>query len=191
MKGRIRYLGSKGNNWTDSTQRELFMLRQSWSLCWRNTHPIPEVTYTHVCMLGCFSCVWLFVTLWTVAHQAPLSMGLSMQEYWSELPFPSPGDLPDPGIELTSLALQADSLWLSHQGSPEVMEANAILRLVLPCHLPRIASLTILKILLNHCWFKMCVNFYCTAKLLSYTHAHTHIVFFISFPLWFITRYWV
>ena len=51
------------------------------------------------------SCVWLFVTPWTVAHQAPLSMGFSRQEYWSGLPFPSPGDLPDPGIETGSPAL--------------------------------------------------------------------------------------
>ena len=45
--------------------------------------------------------VQLFVTLWTVAHQAPLSMGFSRQGCWSRLPFPSPGDLPDPGIETT------------------------------------------------------------------------------------------
>ena len=51
-------------------------------------------------------CVWLSETPWTVAHQATLSMGFSRQEYWSELPFPSPEDLPDPG----SPALQADSL---------------------------------------------------------------------------------
>ena len=43
--------------------------------------------------------VLLFVTSWTVAHQGPLSMGFSRQEYWRELPFPPPGDLPDPGIE--------------------------------------------------------------------------------------------
>ena len=49
----------------------------------------------------------LFVTLWTVAHQAPLSMGFSRQEYWSGLPFPTPGDLPNPGIEAESLALEA------------------------------------------------------------------------------------
>jgi len=46
-----------------------------------------------------------FVTPWTLAHQAPLSMEFSRQEYWSELPFPSPGDLPDPGIKLASPAL--------------------------------------------------------------------------------------
>ena len=50
------------------------------------------------------------VTIWTVAHQAPLSMGFSRQEYWSGLPFPSPGDLPHPGIKLRSPALQADAL---------------------------------------------------------------------------------
>ena len=54
--------------------------------------------------------VRLFATLWTVAHQAPLSMGFSRQEYWSGLPFPSPGDLPDPGIEPGSPTLEADAL---------------------------------------------------------------------------------
>ena len=50
------------------------------------------------------------MTPWTVAHQAPLSMGFSRQEYWSGLPFPSLGDLPDPGIKPGSPAWQADSL---------------------------------------------------------------------------------
>ena len=54
--------------------------------------------------------VQLFVTPWTVAYQAPPSMGFSRQECWSGLPFPSPGDLPDPGIEPGSSALQADAL---------------------------------------------------------------------------------
>ena len=52
----------------------------------------------------------LFVTPWTVAYQAPPSMGFSRQEYWSGLPFPSPGDLPDPGIEPRSPTFQADAL---------------------------------------------------------------------------------
>ena len=55
------------------------------------------------------SCVRLFVTPWTVAHQAPLSVGFSSQEYWSGLPFPPPGDLPDPWIEPMSPVLQVDS----------------------------------------------------------------------------------
>ena len=56
---------------------------------------------------------YTFATLWYVAHQAPLSMGFSRKEYWSALPFPSPGDFPDPGIESMSPTLQVDSLPLS------------------------------------------------------------------------------
>ena len=56
------------------------------------------------------SCIWLFMTLWTVARQAPLSTEFSRQGYCSELPFPSAGDLPNRGIEPESSALQADSL---------------------------------------------------------------------------------
>ena len=65
---------------------------QSW------VNPWPRCTQS-------LSSVWLLATLWTVAHQAPLSVGLSRQEYWSGLPFP--GDLPDPGIESTSSASPA------------------------------------------------------------------------------------
>ena len=71
--------------------------------------------------LKLFSRVPLFATPWTVAYQAFPSMGFSRQEYHSGLPFPSPGELPDPGIKPTFPALQADSLpsvyHLSHQGS--------------------------------------------------------------------------
>ena len=56
-------------------------------------------------MLSCFIRVRLFVTPWTVANQAPLSMGFSRQEYWSGLPFPTPGDLPDLEMEPVSPAL--------------------------------------------------------------------------------------
>ena len=56
-----------------------------------------------VCVLSCFTCVRLFVSLWTVTHKAPLSMGFSRQAYWSGLPGPSPEDLPHPGIKPTSL----------------------------------------------------------------------------------------
>ena len=61
--------------------------------------------------------VRLFATPWTVAYQA-LSMGFSRQEYWSELPFRSPEDLPDPGIEPRSPALQADALPSEPPGKP-------------------------------------------------------------------------
>ena len=56
-----------------------------------------------MCVLNRFSPVWLFATSWTVAHEAPLSMGFSRQEHWSGLPCPSPGDLPNPGIKSVSL----------------------------------------------------------------------------------------
>ena len=63
--------------------------------------------------------VWLFVTPWTVGYQAPPSMGFSRQEHWSGLPFPSPEDLPDSGIEPRSPALQADALISKPPGKPK------------------------------------------------------------------------
>ena len=69
--------------------------------------------------------VQFFVTPWTVAHQASLSMGFPRQGYWSRLLFPSPGNLLDPGIELMSSAWQADSLSLSHLGSPKLSLVKA------------------------------------------------------------------
>ena len=74
-----------------------------------------------VCVLSCFRHVQFFVALWAVAHQASLPVGFSKQEYWSGLPCPPPGDLPDPGIEPRSPVsppLQANSLPLSHRRSP-------------------------------------------------------------------------
>ena len=64
--------------------------------------------------------VRLFATPWTVAYQAPTSMGFSRQEYWSGLPFPSPGDLPDPGIEPWCPAFQADALTSEPPGKPKI-----------------------------------------------------------------------
>ena len=72
------------------------------------------MTLEHCTHAQLFSRVQLFVTLWTVAHQAPLSMGFSRQQYWSGLPLPPPGDLPNPGTEPASLV----SLQLNHPGSP-------------------------------------------------------------------------
>ena len=66
--------------------------------------------------------VWLFATPWTVAHQDSPSMGFSRQEYWNQLPFPSPGDLPDPGIEPGSPTLQADALLSEPPGKPHYRE---------------------------------------------------------------------
>ena len=76
-----------------------------------------------VMLLVAKSCPTL-CTLKTVAHQDPLSMEFSRQEYWSGLPFPSPGDLPDPGIEPRFPTLQADALLYELPGKPNVMECQ-------------------------------------------------------------------
>ena len=78
---------------------------------------------THV--LSWFSCVWLFGTPWTIACQAPLSMGFSRQESWSGLPFLSPGDLSNPGIEPRSPALQMDSLPAEPTQKPHSLSHSA------------------------------------------------------------------
>ena len=70
------------------------------------------------------SCVRLFAIPWTVAYQAPQSTEFSRQEYWSGLPFPSPGDLPSPGIETGSPALRADALL----SEPVVLNKNVFLQ---------------------------------------------------------------
>ena len=80
---------------------------------------LGEVIIALCCaVLSHFSHVQLRVTLWTAAHQAPLSTGFFRQEYWSGLPCPPPGDLPDPGIEPSSPTLQEDSLPSEPPGKP-------------------------------------------------------------------------
>ena len=91
-------------------------------------------------MLSCFSHVRFFTTLWSIAHQAPLSMGFSRQEYWSRLPFPFLGDLPNPGVEPKPLYLlhcQAGSLPLVPPGKP----CNSFPELAAPPDLPFVYSL--------------------------------------------------
>ena len=78
----------------------------------------PSSIVTLKVKVNSLSRVWLFAALWTVTYQAPLSMEFSRQEYWSGLPFPSPGDLPDPGIEPGSPALQVDPLISEPPGKP-------------------------------------------------------------------------
>ena len=75
--------------------------------------------FTWGAVLSHFSRVRLFATLWTVARQAPLSVGFSRQTYWSGLPCPSPGDLPNPGVEPESPASQADSSLSEPPGKPQ------------------------------------------------------------------------
>ena len=81
------------------------------------------IKISDTCVLSHFNCVPLFVTLWTVACQAPLSMGFPWQEQWSGLPQPPPEDLPHPGIKPmspVSPALQADSLLTEPPGKPNL-----------------------------------------------------------------------
>ena len=73
------------------------------------------------------------MTPWTIACQTPLSMGFSRQEYWNELPFPSPGDLPNPGIKPRSPALQADSLPTEIRGKPKTLQIHHIVCVWVSC----------------------------------------------------------
>ena len=83
-----------------------------------NSLPGANISWKSKVKVKSLSRVRLFATPWTIAHQAPPSMGFSRQEYWSGLPFPSPGDLPDPGIQPTSPALEADALTSEPPGKP-------------------------------------------------------------------------
>ena len=89
------------------------------------------------------SCVQLFVTPWTVPCQTPVSMAYSRQEYWSRLSFPSPGDLPYPGIEPRSPALQADALTSEPPGKRNTKECSKYYTIALTSH----TSKVMLKIL--------------------------------------------
>ena len=114
------------------------------------------------CTVLLLSHVWLFATPWTVARQAPLSMGFSRQEDWSGFPCPPPGDLPNPGMELRSPTLQEDSL---------------------PTELP--GKLNYSVVLITAAQQSDSVTH-------THTHTHTYIYSFsCSFPLWFIMGYWI
>ena len=98
----------------------LFSLFYFCLFSWLLENSLAAYLLRAYCVLRRFSRVRLPTTPWTVAHQAPLSMGLSRQESWNELPFLPPGDLPNTGIEPESSAFparQTDSLLLSHWGS--------------------------------------------------------------------------
>ena len=113
-------------------------LRERWEEGWRAREEIyvylqlihadiwqKPTQYCKAIVLSHFSHFRFFVTPWTAECQAPLSMGFPRQEYWSGVPFPSPGDLPDPGIEPGSAALQADSLPSDPLGKPTVKQLSS------------------------------------------------------------------
>ena len=86
----------KQPSWRDTSS--IFAFDPHSYLCPESKAQLHSEVCVHACALSCFSCVWLCVTLWTAAWQISLSMGFSRQEYWSGLPCPPPGDLPDSGI---------------------------------------------------------------------------------------------
>ena len=106
----------------------LISVEERWFMVLRFPLHTPRVsTISIMCVCLVASCLQLFVIPWTVAHQAPLSTGFPRQGYCTGLPFPSLGDLPDPGIKLGSLALQVDSLPLSHQGSQRRLSTEELM----------------------------------------------------------------
>ena len=90
-------------------------------------HLVPSFLKGERKKVKSLSHVRLSATPWTVAYQAPPAMGFSRQEYWSGVPFPSPGDLPDPGIKPGSPALQADALPSEPPGKPPKGRSRALL----------------------------------------------------------------
>ena len=109
------------NYWEHSWEREEERQRENTGIRLHLILCIQRVWNTALHMtvkVKSLSRVQLFVTPWTVAHQAPPSMGFSRQEYWSGLPFPSPGNLPNSGIEPGSPAFQADALTSEPPGKP-------------------------------------------------------------------------
>ena len=95
-----------------------FLLSIHWPILLRTDHTDKNFTLTSHLTYKSLSHVWLFVTPWTVVRQAPLSMEFSRQEYWSRQPFPSPRDLPYPGIKSWTPTLQAVSILSDSPGKP-------------------------------------------------------------------------
>ena len=123
-------------------------------------------------------------TLWTVAHQAPLSMGFSRQEYWSGLPFPSPGDLPDPGIEPRSPALHVDALTSEPPGKPIWLEWGLNIKLK-PEHLKEPVRSAAIRLEIKHTIDVLCLNHFLSLSTLQSLWSHVN--FWSFWPLVFCT----
>ena len=126
-----------------------------------------------MCVLSCLSPVRLCVTPWTAAHQTPLPVGCSRQEDWSELPYTTPGDLLNPGIEPRSPTLQVDSLPSEPLGSPFLLPASKfpknlyIIYLYLFCRSCTEWQICLKAFPLNFPFLKVCV-FYNSSMNKSY-----------------------
>ena len=123
----------------------------------------------HACMLSCCY-VWFFAPLWTVAHKSPLSMGFFWQKYCSALPFPPPGDLPDPGIEPTSLgspALAGELFTTKQPGKPHTCIASPIINIFQQNG----AFIIVYKLTLTH---------HNQPKFIVYVRVHSWCIHFVS-----------
>ena len=129
--------------------------------------------------------VWLFETPWTVALQAPLSMGFPKQEYWSGLPLPFPGDLPNPGIKPVSLAF-ASRLSLSHQGSP----AFKIILCKSKQHLVFFTSLSFFPPAHSLTW-KLIPHFWKLVKFFFFSKCWLNWVFIVACRLSLLVAHWL
>ena len=96
----------------------LFVVSKNWEYPQMSKNRGPVCKGTCYTVLSRFNCVHLWVTLWTVVCQAPLSVWFSIQEYWSRLPCPPPEDLPNPGMELMSPALAGEFFTTEPTGKP-------------------------------------------------------------------------
>ena len=120
-------------------------------------------------------------TPWSIARQAPLSIGFPRQEYWSGLPFPSPGDLPDPGLNLDLLSWQVGSLPLSHQGNP-IFHINKLKEKKIICQLQKQwGHVDTLKLIVgqylhfrNHKCYKLELLFFPVECIINLLSAHMY-----------------
>ena len=117
---------SRGRKWQPIPVFLLGKAHRERSRPWGHRDTTEQLNTTRQFCARSLGRVWLLVTAWTAARQAPLSMGLSWQEHWSGSPFPSPGDLPNPGIEPRSPALQAGSLPSEPPGKPKNTGAGSL-----------------------------------------------------------------
>ena len=138
------------------------------------------------------SWVWLFATSWTVARQAPLSMEFFRQEYWSRLPFPTPGDLPDPGIESVSLVSPALAGRFLTTAPPGNTRLNKLVYIYFTGYHGAIKIMLLINLFKKFSLAYSCLKMLCLFLLyIKVNQLHTYSLFF-GFPFQLVTReHWV